>query len=348
MAEIPAERHDRHEWHDRDVDAALPAPALLRRVSWGAIFAGAVTAVALMALFSILGLAIGLDTIEIGEAVEGVPTKTALWWAVSSILATGIGAFMAGRLAGIPNPLTGAFHGAAVWAVSSLVVLWLAASAVGFAFGLAGQAVSTTARVAGDVVTTTGGAVLRGGEAAISAVPAEVSVDRDRIRQEAASIASQAGIGQENVGQAQNELAATARDIIRSPGDLPEDLSQLIDGLFRGPDAALSPQEQDRLATVIANRLGVSRQEAEQIAQRWQGQARVAWTKVRRTGETTATEIGNVAENVGQTALDVTADVSWYMFWSSLAGLVAALVGAALAAPTLVGAIPAGRDADVA
>lgn len=339
MAEVVERHHD---------EAALPAPSLLKRASWGAIFAGAVIAVALMALFSILGLALGLSTIELGEPVEGVPKTTALWWAASSIVATGIGAFAAGRLAGIPNPLTGALHGAAVWAVSSLVILWLAASAVGFAFGLAGQAVSTTARVASDVVTTTGGAVIRGGSAAVSAVPAEVSVDRDRVRQEAVGIANQAGIGQDNVGQAENAVAATARDVIRTPGDLPQDLNELIDRLFRGPDAALTPQEQDRLVTVIANRLGVTRGEAEQIAERWQGQARIAWTNVRQTGERTATEIGNVAEDVGQTALDVTADVSWYMFWSSLAGLVAALVGAALAAPTLVGAVASRRDENLA
>ena len=325
----------------------LPPPALLKRVSWGAIFAGAVVAVALMALLSLLGLAIGLDTIEVGESVSGVPTKTALWWAVSSIIATGIGAFVAGRLAGIPNPLTGAFHGAAVWAVSSLVVLWLAASALGFAFGLAGQAVSTTARVAGDVVTTTGGAVIRGGEAAVSAVPGRVSVDRDRVRQEAVSIANQAGVGQQNVDQAENAVAAAARDIIRTPGDLPEDLNQLIDRLFGGPDAALSPEEQDRLVTVIANRLGVSREEAEQIAQRWQVQADAAWRNVERGGENVVNQVGTAAEDVGQTALDISADVSWYMFWSSLAGLVAALMAAAVASPTVAGAIPPRADDDL-
>ena len=329
---------------EREEEALLPPPALLRRVSWGAIFAGAVFAVALMAMLSLLGLAIGFDTQQVGEPVDGVPVKTAIWWAVSSIVATGLGAFVAGRLAGIPNPITAMFHGAAVWAVSSLVALWLAASAVGFAFGLAGQAVKTTANVASGVVTTTGGLVLQGGEAAVSAVPANISVDRDRVRQEAMGIANEAGLSQQDAQEVQNVVASTARDIVRTPGDLGQDLNQMIDRLYRGPNAALSAQEQDRLVTVIANRLGVSRDEAQQIAARWQTQANTAWQNVEQTGTNTIDQVGETAENVGATALDVMADIAWYMFLSSLAGLVAALMGAALAGPTLVGV--AARDGD--
>ncbi len=320
---------------DRAVPAGFGAPALMRRASWGAILAGAVVTVALMALFSLLGLAIGFDSIHLGEQLHHVPRTTALWWAVSTIIATGIGAFVAGRLEGIPNALTGFFHGAAVWALSSLVVLWLAATAIGFAFGLAGQAVSTTARVATGAATTAGGLVLRGGGAAASAVPGDVGPTRDQIRNEAVSIANQAGIGQQNVQKAQNAVTTAARQAIRNPGDLPQDLNQLIDRLFRGPNAVLTPQEQDRLVTVIANRLGVSRDEAQQIANRWQVQAQAAWKNVSTTGRNTANQIGAAAQDVGQTAIDVTADVAWYMFWSSLAGLVAALIGAAIAAATV-------------
>ncbi len=79
MAEIPVERHETHEWHDRDDVGALPPPALLRRVSWGAIFAGAVIAVALTALLGLLGLGIGLDSFEVGEdAIGKIPVPTAV------------------------------------------------------------------------------------------------------------------------------------------------------------------------------------------------------------------------------------------------------------------------------
>lgn len=344
MAEILVERE--YERTQREHEALLP-PALLKRVSWGAIFAGAVVAVALMALLSLLGLGIGFDSFQIGEPVDDIPKVTALWWAVSSIIATGIGAFVAGRLAGIPNPLTALFHGAAVWAVSSLVALWLASSAIGFAFGLAGQAVKTTTNVAAGVVSTTGDIVAGAGGLAASAAPGDVGISRDRVRQEAVSIANQAGLTQQNVQQAQNAVAATARDMIRTPGDLGQDFNQLIDRLFQGPNAAITPAEQERLRTVISQRLGVSPEESRQIAERWQAQATTAWQNVEEGGATALNQVEGTATNAAGTALDAMADLAWYMFWSSLAGLVAALVGGALAGPTLAGAVPVRTDDDL-
>jgi len=43
------------------------APAALKRISWGAIFAGAVVAVVLGLLLNLLGLGIGLSTFEVGN-----------------------------------------------------------------------------------------------------------------------------------------------------------------------------------------------------------------------------------------------------------------------------------------
>ena len=347
MVEISTERHETHERHDRDVDAVLPPPALLSRVSWGAIFAGAVIAVALTALMGLLGLGIGLDSFEVGEdRLGGIPKPTAIWWTVTSIIATGLGAFVAGRLAGIPRSITGVFHGLAVWAVATLFTLWLATSAAGFALGAAANVATTTARAATSVVSTAGGALISGGEAAVSAaVPENVNIDRERVRQEAAGIANEAGLSQQNAQQAQNAVADAARDTVRNPDDLGQNFNQMIDRLFQGPNAALTPADRERLVTVITERLGVSRQEAEQIAGRWEAQANQAWQNVRGTGATAVDRAEQTATNVAGTTLDVLADLAWYMFWSSLAGLVAALVGAALAAASLVGTVrPADHD----
>ncbi|HUG45277.1 MAG TPA: hypothetical protein VMK31_02040 [Sphingomicrobium sp.] len=341
MVEIPTDRRETHDWDDRGVDAVLPPAALLRRVSWGAIFAGAVIAVALTALLGLLGLGIGFDSFEVGESTLGeIPKPTAIWWTVTSIIATGLGAFVAGRLAGIPRSMTGALHGLAVWAVASLFTLWLATSAAGFALGAATNVATTTARAATSVATTAGGALIGGGQAAVSAaVPDNVSVDRERIRDEAVSIANRAGLTEQNAQQAQDAVADAARDTVRNPGDLGQNFNELIDRLFQGPNAAVTPADRERLVTVIAERLGVSREEAQQIAGRWETQANQAWQNVQGTGATTVDRVEQTATNVAGTTIDVLADLAWYMFWSSLAGLIAALVGASLAAASLVGTI---------
>lgn len=336
---------------DTDRDSIIPPPALLTRVSWGAIFAGAVSAVALTALLSLLGLAIGfgsLDPAE-GDSVRGVPKSTLIWWAVISVLATGIGGFVAGRLAGIPRSLTGALHGLAVWSVATLLTLWLATTAVGFALGATANLVSTTARVATSAVSTVGGAAVDAGSAAVpSPSPAQVSSARDRAVQEALTLGRAAGMNEQDLQQAQNAVAATAQDIARTPGDAGQDLSQLIDRLFQGPNAAISPAERERLVEEVARRSGVSREEAQRIAGRWETQARTAWSEVRTTGDRTMSRAGETAIQASDDALDVLSKVAWGMFLISLAGLVAALIGSALAAPSLavVAATAGVRDDD--
>ena len=334
---------------DTDRDAILPAPALLKRVSWGAIFAGAVIAIALTALLSLLGLGIGLATLDIaqGDSGAGAPKATLVWWAVTSILATGIGAFVAARLAGIPRGVTGALHGFAVWAVTTLVTLWLATSAIGFALGAASSVVTTTARVTTGAVSTVGGAAISAGGAAIpSPSPADINNARDTARQEAQAILDRAGVGQESARQAQDALGTAAQNIAMQPGAANAEINRLIDRLFEGPNAALSPQERDALVTALAQRAGMSREEAERAAGRWQTQADAAWANVQRTGTETANRAGETAVNVADTAVDTMSKVAWAMFLISLAGLVAALLGAAIGGATLgLGLIAAGAAA---
>lgn len=330
-------------------EPVVPAPALLKRVSWGAIFAGAVIAVALTALLGLLGLGIGLGSLDIaqGDSVAGAPKATLLWWAVTSILATGIGGFVAARLAGIPRSITGALHGFAVWAVTSLLTLWLATSAIGFALGAATNAVTTTARVASGAVTTVGGAaVSAGGAVAPSPSSSDVNAARDRAQQEAQAILDQAGVGQQSAQQAQDAIGTAARNIMMRPGTADAEINRLINRLFQGPNAALSPQEREALVTALAQRAGMSREEAETAARRWEAQANAAWANVRRTGGNVADQAGETAVGVTDTAVDAMSKVAWGMFLISLAGLVAAIIGAAIGGATLgLGLIAAGAAA---
>ena len=335
---------------DTDRDAILPAPALLKRVSWGAILAGAIIAIALTALLSLLGLGIGLGTLDIaeGDSGAGAPKATLAWWAVTSILATGIGAFVAARFAGIPRGLTGALHGLAVWAVTTILTLWLATSAVGFALGAAGSVVKTTAQVTSSAVTTVGGAAISaGGAVAPDAGSPEVNAARDQARREAEDILRRAGVGQESVQQAEQAAGIAARNIAMDPGAAQQEVNRLVDRLFEGPNAALSPQERNALVTELANRAGMSRQEAETAAARWEAQANTAWSNVRETGVETANRAGETAVDVADTAVDAMSKIAWAMFLISLAGLVAALVGAAIGGATLgLGLIAAGAARD--
>ncbi|NNC48621.1 MAG: hypothetical protein HKO13_09355 [Sphingomonas sp.] len=139
---------------DRDIEAtvvsATEAPALLSRVSWGAIFAGTVIALGILFLLGLLGAAIGLAAIDPGaeDPLSGIGIGAAVWWALASIIALGIGGFVAGRLSGIPDNASSTAHGASVWGLVTLVTLWLATSTVGAVLNTATGAVGTVMQTA--------------------------------------------------------------------------------------------------------------------------------------------------------------------------------------------------------
>jgi len=100
-------------------------------VSWGAIFAGVVTFVALMFVFGLVSLGLGLQ--EAGGMAVGI------WSAIALIVALGIAGFVAGML----SIRAGFLHGIATWATSLVAILvlvgWLGASVLGTLGGAIGN-----------------------------------------------------------------------------------------------------------------------------------------------------------------------------------------------------------------
>jgi hypothetical protein len=122
------------------------------RVSWGAIFAGAIVALATQLVLTLIGTAVGLATLN--PATGQNPSGTTLgigagvWLVISSLVSLFLGGYIAGRLAGTFN---GWLHGLATWAaVTMLTILLLTTAAgglIGTASGLASFAVDQSDKV---------------------------------------------------------------------------------------------------------------------------------------------------------------------------------------------------------
>jgi len=137
---------------------ATGAPALLKRVSWGAIFAGAFIALGVMILLGMMGSAIGFNAIEPQqrEPFEGIGVGAGIWWICTSIIALGIGGFVAARLSGIPDRTAATAHGATVWGLVTVFTLWMATSTLGMLLNPATGALAGTMRVATTVASAAG------------------------------------------------------------------------------------------------------------------------------------------------------------------------------------------------
>jgi hypothetical protein len=140
---------------------------MLHSVSWGAVFAGATVALIAQVILNMLGIGIGLSTVD--PAGNGTPAASSLgigaglWFVISGVLAAGAGGYLAGRLSGKPSTSTAGYHGLIAWAVSTLVVLYLLSSA---ASGIVGGALGTASSAIGGVGNAMGGSIQTAAQAA--------------------------------------------------------------------------------------------------------------------------------------------------------------------------------------
>ena len=86
---------------------------LKKRVSWGSVFGGVVTVLAVSILLSVLGSSIGLFMFDpfADNPVSGIGTTVGIGTAVALIVSMIAGGFVAGKLAGVD----GLIHGFLVW-----------------------------------------------------------------------------------------------------------------------------------------------------------------------------------------------------------------------------------------
>lgn len=103
------------------------------RISWAAIFAGAILSVGLWLLLHVMGLAAGLTAIDpqSPSSLRSAGIGTGVWSIIASLIALFAGGVLAGHIAGPVDRLGGALHGAVLWALNTLGSLVLIAVTAG-------------------------------------------------------------------------------------------------------------------------------------------------------------------------------------------------------------------------
>ncbi|HEX9956287.1 MAG TPA: hypothetical protein VGA96_03490, partial [Fibrella sp.] len=100
----------------------------MNRISWSAVFAGVLIAIVTQLLLTLLGLGVGLGTIdpvEESNPTAGLGMGSAIWYIVSSLISLFVGGWVAGRLASAPRLFDGIIHGILTWCVVTLLTIYL-------------------------------------------------------------------------------------------------------------------------------------------------------------------------------------------------------------------------------
>lgn len=186
----------------RDYAARLGSAEGLK-VSWGGIWGGVLVAIGLLLLLSVLGVAVGVSAVDPGDTQAGsVGAGIGIWGGLSLLISLFVGGMVATRIGAIFDRTTGFFEGALVWAVSVLLMIYLATTGMGM---LASGAFNMVRGVGSAV-----GAIAQNGD--ISSGDVNQILSRLRDPKTAQQISTATGIPQNEV---QSTLSNTAQAVER-------------------------------------------------------------------------------------------------------------------------------------
>ena len=296
----------------RDRPAAYAA---VRRVSWGAVFAGAVTALATLALLNLLGLAIGFNSINPAQEANplaGLGTGTLIWFGISNLVALFAGGWVAGRLCGFPKKSTAMTHGFLSWAVFALFGAWVASSAVGSVFNTVGNTLSRTANLAANGIQSVAQPV--GNMASNQADNYDLTFED--VKREAMALledTDKAALDPDNYdANAQgNRAQNVAQRAARNPGEAGDIVSSYVNKLQDRASNVASAADKEAVANVIAERRNMSKEQAMQMVNGWDRRLDRAYTQaesavsgVVNTVQTEGPQVaGNIADGLAKAAL---------------------------------------------
>ena len=282
---------------DRGAMALNTVP--VRRISWGAIFAGAVVAITVQLILSLLGTSIGMSTIDpLQHSSPDASTfgiGAGIWWGISSIISLFAGGWVAGHLAGVPDKTDAMLHGIVTWGLATIATVYLLASIVG-------SIVSGGASVAGAAATAAGSA------ATAAAVPAanaakkqleESGISVDSMMAQAKQLLQQTGKPALQPESLENQAQAASEKLTSEQStQSPETLESVVQRIIGQGEVTVSQVDRDALVNVVVARTGLTRPEAEERVNKWtQGyeEARAKFQQKKAEAEQKAREMADAA-----------------------------------------------------
>ena len=269
------------------------------RMSWGAIFGGAVTALGLWILLYAFGLAVGLSSLNPANpgSARGAGIFTGVWGLVAPLIALFVGGWVAGRGANIHARGEGAAHGLVMWGLTTLIgasmIAVMMSALIGGVVSVGKAAVSAGGDAIGKAATGTGGAAKWLGVDANDTV----GPINQRLRAE----------GKPQITP--DQLQAATRDVAQTT---------IRDGKF----------DREAVIASVVQHTNLSRADAEEIAGRIETQVQQASGQIGDRLQSAAQQAQTGALKVG----DATGKAFWGVFGALLMGLIAALAGGAVGA----------------
>lgn len=243
---------------------------LRSRLSWPAISAGVVIAIAIQLVLALLGAGIGLSLVDPMQgttpSVGGFGIGAGFYWIVSTVIALAAGSYAAARVADVHDQFDGVMHRLTIWGVTLILTLYLVTTAVGGIIGGAFRTVGSVASVAGQSVGATAPTISKAAGFDAEQLQNQASAYLERAPADPAAMTPQ---------EAQKEIA-----------------KQLPDLAAGGAKGQLAEQ---RIVTIVAAQQNISRPEAQQKVDSAKASFTTAKTNAIETAKSTADSAANGA-----------------------------------------------------
>jgi hypothetical protein len=268
---------------------ARPVAAVVRRISWGAVFAGLAVVMVTQITLGILGIGIGLGVVDLqnNQPDQAVQIGALVWFLFTTLLSLFLGGHVAARLAGVPRREDSCLHGILTWSAQTIATVLLLTTAVGGVLGgmmgLLGQGMSGAGQGLAAVASKEG---MGGVGEAIEQVTGQSGVNWEAIKEDAKSLTA-------NTNQLeQGQPAASGQEVQRA-----------LARMFNRSGQQVNPNDREELIGAVQRYTGMSREEAAQKVAGWEQMHQQARAKIQETKAEAKEVAGTAAKGISKVAL---------------------------------------------
>ncbi|WP_194774580.1 YrzE family protein [Pararhodonellum marinum] len=291
-------------------------------ISWRAILGGTVAALSIMLILNLIGLAIGLWSIEPTEEtnpLSGLGTGSIIWWVLSNLIVLFIGGFVAARVGVSFASFSGVVHGVMTWALYSLVSAWLLTSVIG-------SIISGVGNLVGGVLSATGQVVENQLGPVVKEQFENLELSLDDARDEFYSLLEDTDKDELDPDYLESQAqrsASDAQEAAQSPGSRDAKVEGVLSQSKNRFEQSFEALDKQALVNILVERTDMSENEAKQTVENTFGE----FERAREEFEEFLQEAEETARAQAEKIAEAAGDAAMYLAIALILGGIAAALG---------------------
>lgn len=312
-------------------------------LSWGSIFAGVVTFIALFMTFSLIGSAIGFGMVEptSNNPLDGVGTGLMIWTVVILILSL----FGAGFVSGVAARRVGLVHGFLTWATSMIVTIVMLSYVTIGAFSVVGSLLGNIASAVGSGVENVASGTADVASKAFDEITGNMGdINTDQLETDVRDVLKDTDVPelqpnylQDQVSDATSDITDAGKKIATDPNKADEIIDDLSTKLKDRATKISDSVDEEAISNAVAKNTDLNQQEAQEATQNIVNGLQKASDEAQQQIETAQQNLEQAKQDIDQAVKDArkkadeisdaTAKASIWGFIAMVLGLVLTSIG---------------------